>query len=187
MTRYQYKYKAAPRWLAGLTMLAVSLALWLATPVAYGALRRDFLTAADTAVVMTDARELAAAEEQMTRYGILSAAAALDGETVSGYVVMVATQGYKSVIRLQTTFEADGQRLAAVRVVSQDETEYLGDRIASPSFTEGFVGRRMPVKLWGSAALGSPVDGLSGSTVSAEAVVKGVNAAHAFLQDYMAG
>lgn len=67
-------------------------------------------------------------------------------------------------------------------MLSQHETEYLGARIATEGFAADFAGRKMPLKLADSARLGSPVDGLSGSTISAQAVVDGVNDAREFLQ-----
>ncbi len=185
----RYKQRTAPvRWGATLAMLAVSVALWGLSVGGYAVLRRPYLQAADTAVVMAGARELTVDETLMARHRVVSAAESLDEEgQLTGYVVVAETTGYKSTIRLQATFTADARRLAAVKVLSHNETEYLGDRIVTPAFTQGFAGRLAPVKLTGSAAMGSPVDGLSGSTVSAAAVMAGVNAAHAFLLDYLAG
>lgn len=184
------RYKKPPnptRLMSAALMLAVSVLLWMVAGVWYTAARRPYLVAADTTVSLEGARQLEADEGLLAEYGVLSAAETLDSNGApGGYVVIVARTGYKSVIRAQVTFSADASRVAAVRILSHNETEYLGDRIASDSFTGGFAGRLLPVKLWQSAALGSPVDGLSGSTVSAQAVVEAVNNAHAFLQRYLA-
>ena len=171
---------------AMLLALAVGVGLWPLAGLWYTSLRQAELTAQPTQVATVDAEELTVSAEQQAAYHVLSAARALDrqGKT-SGYVVITAVQGYRSVIRVQSTFSADAQRLAGIRVLSQNETEYLGERVATEGFTSRFAGRKAPLKLWGSAAQGSPVDGLSGSTISARAVVQAVNDAHRFLQAYL--
>lgn len=172
---------------AAAVMLAVSVGLWTLAGIWYTAARRPYLTAQETAVSLSGAEDMNADPPLMAEYGVLSAARALDsrGDT-TGYLVVSVKNGYKSPIRVQSTFSADGSRLAAIRILSHNETEYLGDRIATEGFTAPFSGRLLPVKLWQSAAVGSPVDGLSGSTVSAQAVVGAVNNAHAFLLAYLA-
>lgn len=181
------KARSVERWLAALVMLLISVGLVVLSAWLYTTLRRPYLTSHPTAVAVTGAAPLAVSEEEMTPYGVLSAAHALDeGGNPNGFVVVAAQQGYKSVIRVQCTFTADGSTLAAMRVVSQNETEYLGERVASESFAAPFAGRLLPVKLWTDAAMGSPVDGLTGSTISAQAVVDAVNNAHRFIQDYLA-
>ena len=175
------------RWLAALLMLLFSVGLVAVTCFLYTTLRRPYLTSHPTSVAVTGAAPLAVSEERMAAHGVLSAAHALDDSGApNGFVVVAARQGYKSVIRVQCTFSADGNTLAAMRVVSQNETEYLGERVASDSFAAPFAGRLLPVRLWTDAAMGSPVDGLTGSTISAQAVVDAVNNAHRFIQDYLA-
>ncbi len=171
---------------AMLLALAVGVGLWPLARMWYTAVRQAQLTPYLTEVATVAAEELAVSARQQAAYSVLSAARALDRQGgVSGYVVITEAQGYKSVIRVQCTFSPDGERLAGIRVLSQNETEYLGERVATEGFTSLFAGRRPPMKLWGSAAQGSPIDGLSGSTVSAQAVVGAVNNAHAFLQEYL--
>lgn len=167
--------------------VAVGIALWPLSGLWYTAARAPYLTADAVAVQTAGAQALPVEQGRLAEYGVVSAAAVSDASgRTSGYVLISEQQGYKSVIRVQSTFAADGARLAGVRVLSQNETEYLGDRVAEEGFTMPFAGRALPIKLWGSAALGSPVDGLSGSTISASAVVSAVNNAHAFLQAYLA-
>lgn len=187
MKSTQHKYPRRPtRLLAAGVMAAVSVGLWPLSGIWYTAARQPYLTAESTTVPLSGAQELPAGEAQMAAYGVLSAARALDSAgKLSGYVIISAQTGYKSVIRVQSTFSADGSRLAGVRVLSQNETEYLGDRVATEGFTAPFAGRLPPMKLWGSAAVGSPIDGLSGSTISSQAVVTAVNKAYGFLQEYL--
>ena len=169
-------------------LLAImGIGLWPLSGLWYTAVRAPYLIPDAVAVQTAGAQALAVDKGQLARYGVVSAAEALDADGhISGYVLISEQQGYKSVIRVQSTFTPDGAHLAGVRVLSQNETEYLGDRIAAEGFTMPFAGRTLPVKLWGSAALGSPVDGLSGSTISVSAVVTAVNNAHAFLRAYLA-
>ena len=174
------------RWLSALFMTAVSVGLVILSGVWYTTARQPYLISHPIGVTVVGADPLDT-DLPMEPYGVLSAARALDGQgRTTGYILVVAQTGYKSVIRLQCTFSADGTTLAGVQVISQDETPYLGSRITSHDFTASFAGRRMPIKLWTTTTLGSPVDGLTGSTISAQAVVDGVNNAHRYLQAYLA-
>lgn len=178
------RYRSPSRWGALGLMLVLSLGLPAVSVMSYERLRAPYTQAAETAVPLAGAREIPVTPAQAERYHVLSAARGLDaaGE-VSGYVVVTARQGYKSEIKVQSTFTADGDTLAGIRVLSQQETEYLGARIVTEGFAAGFAGRKLPLKLAESAALGSPVDGLSGSTISAQAVVDAVNDARSFIRE----
>ena len=178
------KYRGPSRWLSLLGMAALAVALVALAGGWYTAARRPWLTVHPVDIPTAVEEPLKITPAHTATYGVSAAARLVDRMgRPAGYTVVVTRQGYKSPIRLRCTFSADGQTLAAVTVLSQDETEYLGSRITEESFTESFAGRRLPMKLWTTAAPGSPVDGLSGSTVSAQAVVDGVNQAHRFLVD----
>lgn len=177
------RYRSPSRWGALGLMLLLSVGLVAGSAGGYAALRADYATPTETAVALVGAEELSVTSPQAEQFHVLSAARALDAAgQVSGYVVVTARQGYKSEIRVQSTFTAAGDTLAGIRVLSQHETEYLGARIATEGFAADFAGRKMPLKLADSAALGAPVDGLSGSTISAQAVVDAVNDARNFLK-----
>ena len=159
-----------------------SLLLIVVAGLGYTAARRTQLTQTPTAVAVAGAKEMPVTDVHRTRYGVLSAAQALDDSSaVSGYVIITQVQGYKSIIRVRSTFNRTGDTLAGIEIISQGETEYLGERITTESFGAEFQGRQMPIKLWTSAVKGSPIDGLSGATVSAKAVVDAVNHAHNYL------
>lgn len=175
------------RRLAAGMMLVAAILLVALSGVWYTAARRPYLTIHPLSVPVAGAEALEAPAALMARHGVLSAARTLDGAGApSGYLIIAEKTGYKSPIRVECTFSADGGTLAGIRILSQEETEYLGTRITSESFTTPFAGRRLPVKLWQSAAPGSPVDGLTGSTISAQAVVDAVNNAYTFLQQFTA-
>ena len=184
----QALYHGPRRWAALAGMLAVAVGLVVLSVWGYTAARRPWLTTHPAQVPVVGTTPLEVDPGLMAAYGVNALSRTLDGAgQPAGYVVTVTRQGYKSPIRVQCTFTADGSTLAGLTVLSQDETEYLGSRIVSESFTAGFAGRRLPVKLWTTAAPGSPVDGLTGSTVSAQAVVDGVNAAYELLKRAAAG
>jgi RnfABCDGE-type electron transport complex G subunit len=185
MTKKQdRRYRGARRLAAFVLMLAVSIGVVFTAAVWYRAARADYLTATEGVTVpLSVARVIPVTAEEAAAYHIESAVQAEDDAgRVTGYLIITTARGYKSDIRVQTTFAADGKTVAGIRVLSQDETEYLGTRVESTEFTSLFTGRRAPMKLWGTAVFGSPIDALSGSTVSSQAVLDAVNNAYAFLQ-----
>lgn len=185
MTKKQdRRYRGSRRLLATLLMLAVSVGTVFAAAVWYHAARADYLTPTEGVTVpLSVARIIPITAQEKDTYHVDSAAQAEDAAgQVTGYLIITTARGYKSDIRVQSTFAADGETLAGIRVLSQDETEYLGTRIESAEFVSLFAGRLAPMKLWGTATLGSPIDALSGSTVSSQAVVDAVNNAYAYLQ-----
>ena len=185
MTKKQdLRYRGSSRLLATLLMLAVSVGMVFAAAWWYNTARADYLTPAEGVTVpLSVARVIPVTAQEKATYHVDSAAQAEDASgRVTGYLIITTVRGYKSDIRVQSTFAADGETLAGIRVLSQDETEYLGTRVESADFAALCLGRRAPMKLWGSATLGSPIDAISGSTVSSQAVVDAVNNAHAYLR-----
>lgn len=176
------------RRMAAVLMAFASVALIALSGWWYTTTRQPFLTAHPTTIAQGHTVPLPVEPTDRDAYGIRSAERVLDrkGQT-AGYVLVVERTGYKSTIRMRCRYTADGSTLADLRIVSQDETEYLGSRITAASFLDAFSGRLLPVKLWTGVTPGSPVDGLSGSTVSAQAVVDGVNQGYRFLRKYAAG
>ena len=135
-------------------------------------------------VSVAGVRVLSLTEQEKQEFHVNSAAHVLDAQGRQvGFTVVTTTRGYKSDIRVQSVFSAGGETLLGIQVLEQNETEYLGTRIQTEAFTALFAGRRAPIKLWSAATLGSPIDALSGSTVSSQAVVDAVNHAYRFLQN----
>lgn len=101
------------------------------------------------------------------------------------YIVDGTTIGYnqESPIEMSTVISADGTLVCKIDILSQEETEYLGVRIADQTFKDQFTGRYLPVVISGSTSKGSAIDGLSGSTISSQAVIDGVNNAQRFVCD----
>ncbi len=166
------RYRPRRRWLTMILMAALSVGLTVASTAAYTALRADYLTpgAADTSP-LGELTPLTVDAALAAQYGVSAVSRTADGRVVAESTV----RGYRSDIRVQSVLSADGERLHSMRVLSQNETEYLGERVQTEAFAAGFGGRRLPLKLRRSVAVGSPVDGLSGATVSSQAVVDAVN------------
>lgn len=171
-----------------LLALAVAVGLWPLAGYWYTAARQEQFSSVPITVAAAEWQELTVSQGERDAYGLLSAARAVDENgQVSGFTVVTVCTGYKSPIRVQSTFSADGRRLAEMRVLSQNETEYLGERVATEVFAALFKGRKLPLKLSQSAVYGSPVDGIAGATVSSKAVVDAVNNAYGFLTAHLTG
>jgi len=91
---------------------------------------------------------------------------------IIGYAVQQTTQGYGGPIELIVAFQPD-YTLGGLHVGGEafNETENLGGKARDEAFTGQFKGAHLPVKL------GENIDGISGATVTSQAVVDGVNAA----------
>ncbi len=183
------RYRARPRAWATALMSVVAAGTVLLAYEWYTVARQTYLVPQDgVTVAAASTEELAVSAPLKERYRVSAAAVAYDaaGE-LRGYVVKSTVRGYKSDIVVETTFAADGETVATMRVLDQEETEYLGERVQTEAFSAVFAGRRAPMKLWGSATLGSPIDALSGATVSSQAVVSAVNNAYACLTELRKG
>lgn len=122
-------------------------------------------------------------------YGVNSVKEAYNESGVLvAYIVDVTTVGYnqESPIEMTSVISADGTIVCGIDIISQEETEYLGVRIKTPEFKEQFDGRYLPVVASGSSEKGSSIDTLSGSTISSQAVIDGVNNAQGFICDNFA-
>ncbi len=174
------RYRTARRWPTVLLMAAVSVGVVLLAGWAYPALRAEYLTPpTETAVTVDGATPIPVTPATLTSFGAQAVF-----RTPEGYVAVETTvRGYKSDIRVRSVFSPDGQTLVSLRVLAQNETEYLGERVQTAAFAAQFAGRRGPFKLWQAATVGSPIDALSGATVSSQAVVDAVNNAYALLEE----
>lgn len=117
-------------------------------------------------------------------YNVTAVEKALDanGNTVA-YIVTGTTVGYNQEVPIEmtTTVSADGTLICGIDILKQEETEYLGVRIATDDFKNQFEGRLVPVVSSASSSKGSTIDVIAKSTVSSEAVIDGANNAVEFL------
>lgn len=179
------RYRSPSRLLATFLMVVASVGLILLAGVWYTAARQERLTSRPVEMAIGNTVTISVTPQMTERYGLEAASRTLDGEgRPNGYLLITAANGYRSRIRVQTVFAEDRQTVVSLRVLYQQETEYLGSRITGEEFLSQFGGRLAPMRLWTAPVQGSPVDGLSGSTISAQAVVNAVNGGYAFLQQY---
>ncbi len=80
-----------------------------------------------------------------------------------GVVFKVAAQGYSSTIETLAGMLKDGT-ITAIKVLSQNETPGVGDRIANPDFIKQFTNKKDLSK----------VEAISGATISSRAVIDSV-------------
>lgn len=85
-----------------------------------------------------------------------------------GYAFKAEVVGYNSgsPVQFMIGFDMDGN-IVGFEVLSQQETNGLGSRVADPEFKESVVGK----------TVNDSIDTLSGATVTSTAVIKGINAA----------
>lgn len=101
-----------------------------------------------------------------------------DGKPVAAALTPVAQDGYNGAIHLLVAIYHDGT-LAGVRVISENETPGLGDKIEidKTSWALRFTGKSLtnpPLEKWAVRRDGGEFDQFTGATISPRAVVKAV-------------
>jgi electron transport complex protein RnfG len=99
----------------------------------------------------------------------------------------IAEDGYNGPIELAATIHEDGS-IVEFQVISQNETPGFGDIVQDPDqvWIQAFRGRSLDNpsrERWLLRADGGSIDGLSGATITANAIVRGVSNALQFLSD----
>ena len=107
---------------------------------------------------------------------------------VEAQLINGTTVGYnaESPIEMATTITADGKVVCGVDILKQEETEYLGVRIATDDFKNQFEGKKIPVVSSNGIEKGSKVDVIAKSTISSEAVITGVDNAAEYVTEFLA-
>lgn len=105
-----------------------------------------------------------------------------DNGEVEAYVVTVSSTGFAGSIVLNLKFDVTGSTLVNYAVVSQNETPGLGGKIEEEEFASVLNDIAAPVYVEGQDEAATKIDGISGATISTEAVVRGINCAYEFLQ-----
>ena len=100
------------------------------------------------------------------------------GGEVLGYIINTISGGYGGELPVMTGINIDGT-ITGIRVGSNSETPGLGTKVEGADFTDTFVGKSTEEAL---VAVGAPsaaneVQLISGSTVSVDGVLYGVNGA----------
>ncbi len=170
-------------------MIAISAAVVFGSEAIYGSANKKFTEPVEVGFTVSSTKEIDIASSNAADYHVTAAEEAYDASgALVAYVIKCTTVGYnaESPIELAVTISADGTLVCGIDVLSQKETEYLGEKIATDAFKGQFTGRYLPVIITGDTAKGSPIDAVSKATISSKAVVDGVNTAQAFvLENYV--
>ena len=165
-----------------LMIFATVAALLLAVVNAFTAGRieintREKINAARCEVIGDYSFEEADADISGAKY-ITGVYRAMDGEECAGYVYELESRGYGGTIYICLGIDTDGC-ITGVKVSSHVETKGLGTD-AEYKFMAGFVG------LDASAGSAMQVDGISGATISSNAVKNAVDEADEHYDTYFA-
>jgi electron transport complex protein RnfG len=98
----------------------------------------------------------------------------------TGLVIAASGQGFADRIELLVALDLAGEKLTGLYIVDQKETPGLGDFITKEKWRSQFAGKPATEKLRVTktgAKIPSEVDGVTGATISSEAVVAIVNTA----------
>jgi len=120
---------------------------------------------------------------------IRSVKGAYSNDELKGYLIKVDSEGAYSTISIAIAITNEG-KISGIEILSQNETEGLGDKIADDEFTSRFKDKtaKTPLTLVNDeTSANDEVQGISGATISAQAVVDGVNAAIEFFNTHLEG
>ncbi|MBQ8551686.1 MAG: RnfABCDGE type electron transport complex subunit G [Clostridia bacterium] len=100
-------------------------------------------------------------------------------DTNIGYAAQVNPLGFGGEMTVMVGVNADGT-LAGVKLISHSETPGLGNRVGEPEYLAQYIGK-------GAESLNGGIDVITGSTISSEAILDGVNSALAAYSTVFAG
>ncbi|MFW6322762.1 MAG: RnfABCDGE type electron transport complex subunit G [Guyparkeria sp.] len=128
--------------------------------------------------------------ERAMASGQLGFRARRDGEIVAVAIPVVTHRGYSGDIRLLVGVDAGGE-VRGVRVLEQNETPGLGDKIKADKtdWILGFTGRSLgnpPPDGWAVRKDGGVFDQFTGATISPRAVVEAVQTALEYVDRHRA-
>ena len=100
--------------------------------------------------------------------------------SVNGYIYTVNPEGYGGSITMMVGISYPEAIVTGVKILAQNETPGLGAKCTNPAFTEQFFAKNLNKKLT-VRKNGNPepheIQAITGSTITSQAVVNGVNAA----------
>lgn len=107
---------------------------------------------------------------------------AYDGDELKGYLIKTDAEGAYSTISIATAIDIEGN-ISGIEILAQKETEGLGDDIVEDEFTDRFRNKTTAEPLTlvkEETSADDEIQGITGATISAQAVVTGVNDAVEF-------
>ncbi|MDR3271109.1 MAG: RnfABCDGE type electron transport complex subunit G [Peptococcaceae bacterium] len=117
---------------------------------------------------------------------VSKALACSSGGSVVGYAVFAAPKGYSGSIELMVGFDTDGV-IKGLQILSQSETPGLGANCVNPAFLDQFPNKSGVLAVTKSSPKDNEIQAMTSSTITTTAVVKGVNEAAAFFEQYLKG
>ncbi|NWF54698.1 MAG: RnfABCDGE type electron transport complex subunit G [Syntrophaceae bacterium] len=101
--------------------------------------------------------------------------------TPTGVAFRSATVGYGGKISLMIGLTPEG-KVYGLRVLDQNETPGLGNKIAQESYTKQFLGKELASSRWEVKKAGGDFDQITAATVSSRAITKGIREGLALYQ-----
>ncbi len=114
---------------------------------------------------------------------------AYNGSELVGYVLKVTPKGFHGDIDMMVAINKEGKQ-TGIKVIAQSETPGVGSKIEQPIFQDKFKDKAIdkPLKVVKtSAAQPNEVEGISGATISSNAVATGANEAIKFYKTNIKG
>lgn len=166
----------------GVVMMAV---LSVAVVLTVSAIRENAVGKYDEQITdlpqIAETHTMAADGYDLDTFGVSGVEECIDAAgNLVAYRLSATVTGYnqESPIEMATLISKDGTVLYGIEIIKQKESEYYGDRISGADFQNRLSGRYLPIFKTGEAGQGAHVDGLSGATITTDAVFGAINQAH---------
>lgn len=125
--------------------------------------------------VMADATEFI--DLNYSKDSVKAVYQAMSGESICGWCVSVAPNGYGGEIDLMVGVDMNFN-LTGIKVVSNSETAGLGAKCTEDKFSSQFAGKTAPVSvIKNGEPTSSEIVAITGATITSSAVTEGVNEA----------
>ncbi len=185
-SKAHYNPKSKRQLVSFVIMLILSVAVVFGSIAIKNAVNKKNNESVD--VGFTIAKTIPAAVQE-NELGVTGVERAFDSQNnVVAYVIKGTTTGYNAEVPIEmaTTITADGKVVCGVDILKQEETEYLGVRIATDDFKNQFTDKKLPVSASNSIEKGSKIDVIAKSTISSQAVIDGVDNAAEYVTEFLA-
>ncbi len=114
---------------------------------------------------------------------------AYSGDELKGYVIKVASKGFHGDIEFMVAINNEGMQ-TGIKILSQSETPGVGAKIELPEFQEKFKDKSTEEELKvvkTASSKENEIEGITGATISSNAVVAGINEAVNFYKSAIKG
>ena len=108
------------------------------------------------------------------------------GDETKGYCVQVAPNGFGGAISMLVGISSADQTVTGIQILSMAETPGLGANASDPEWQAQFAGKAADgsLEVIKNATAEGKITAITGSTITSKAVVTGVNAAVAAVNEY---